>query len=157
VEDDGAGGKTTPPPQPKSTALTDPAEQQARKDLWNLAQKKAGVQFTREQILDLFVRVQQASGKQTAVECLAWLGTDDVLIGKDGGLSFVTYQSGEADPFAESEPPAAAPGPPTASSSEPPDQPPAFQCDKCLQTYPVTTAQNKCVTKGCKGKVRPRT
>lgn len=148
VDDDGAGGKKTEPPQPRSATLTnkDPAEKKAKTDFWNAAQKKAGAKLSADQARALFARVQEASGKQTAAECLAYIGREDVQISEDGIVSQIVDDIQDAQ-FNEI--------PPAVLDQEPPsadDLP--YQCDECMQKFKVKPANHK-DTKGerCLGNV----
>jgi hypothetical protein len=136
---------------PKPPAATD--ENKAKREFWALAQEKAQASFTADQAKAILARAQQASGKQSVVECLAWFKQNTVLVAADGTLSVVTQTS------------AAPAGTPPASSGGPAPEPPLsepsmeemlawpYACDECGKRHKVLPAGGTCTAKGCLGRV----
>jgi len=143
-------GQEPPKPQPPA----DP-EADTKKAFWNACQQKAGVKFTAAQVRTIFAKVQEASGKTAAVDCLKWLSDPSVLVGKDGSLAVETDPEPTGDPFADQTPAAASGRPTPAPSPEPAPQPPssdaAFECDECLTRYQVKPARAQCTHKKADG------
>jgi hypothetical protein len=166
-DDDGnKSGSPIETPKPHSqTAIADP-ENEAKRDFRDLCITKAERTFTRDQLLAIFSKVQSLSGKTAAADCVAWLTSDNVLLGKDGtiavqtdGQAGATEDGGATDPTdgepAWNEPRETLAGPyPAASSPLPAESPSSpWCCDECGTRYPVQTAGGKCLTKGCFGQV----
>ena len=145
------------PKPPKPPSATD--ENKAKREFWALAQQKAKASFTADQAKMIFIRVQQASGKQSAVECLAFLRGNDVLVAADGRLSCVTGSDGFDDvpdsPAAVAEP---SESPSSSESVQPPVPDLKFECDECLKRYAAKPADGQCTNilaagKRCRGQV----
>jgi hypothetical protein len=159
IDDDGAGGKKTEPPKPQSP--TDP-EVETKRAFLELCRAKAGVALTGKQVAGIFARVAEIIGESSAAERLAYVQRLDVLLYPDGTLKTPDSIPDEIpSAFEPDETPAAAESSQGLNEGTDPlrtdPQPPLYQCDKCLATYLVRPAKDRCLSKGCQGTVRPRT
>lgn len=152
VDDDGAGGKGTEPPKPKSSSLTDPTEKQAQQDFVIVAREKAGdPKLSKDVMQKLVSQVKELCGSESAVDCLAFIRKHNVLLSRDGSVAVQTEPDDQT--------PAAAPSPHTAEPSpqEAPQPPfPPFVCEICGQGHQVKAV--KCLGRDgakCSGKVIP--
>ena len=88
--------------KPKSEELMnpDPDERMAREAFRAVVLKKTGEKELPNRILhSLLAQAQTACGSDDVSTCTEYIGSDDVIIGKDGTLGIVTHSEPEPDPL----------------------------------------------------------
>ena len=151
VEDDDGNTSAWPttPPQPKPQSIgTD--EDKAKTAFWNVCKRKACVNFTAAQARVIFAKVQEYSGKVSAVDCLEYIERNTVALSANGDIC-------EAVPpppdDSQATPAGLTPAVPSPLPAESPSISP-WACDECGVVYPVKTAGGKCLTPKCLGVVK---